>query len=255
MVNLEQIITLAFIQGMTEFLPVSSSGHLALIHVLTPWADQGVQLDLALHGGTLFAVIFYFRRDIVAYIASPLSHATQCLLIASLPVVIAGGILLASGFANIIRMVEIIAWANLIFAIPLWLADHYMPAHRTMAHMSRMNALWIGLAQIFALIPGASRAGPTITAGRACALNRHDAARFSMLLAVPVIVLLMLANLWTLWRAPNEVMLSQAWIAMGFAAMIGLVTIHVFLKYTQNMSFLPFVFYRLALGIVLLWWL
>lgn len=253
--ELPHILVLALIQGVTEFLPISSSAHLILASSVSGVRDQGVAIDLALHGGTLLAVLVYFRRDIVDYCTAPFSRATQCLLIATLPIVIVGGLLFFSTHLDIFRMVYIIAWANLIFALPLWLADHYCPARRDMYALTRKQALLIGVVQIFSLIPGASRTGVVITAGRMFALSREAAARFSILLSIPVIGLLALANLWQLTRAPDSQMLITALIAMAASAGVAFAIIHIFLDLTRRISFLPFVMYRIMLAIAILLWL
>ncbi|MDP6218233.1 MAG: undecaprenyl-diphosphate phosphatase, partial [Alphaproteobacteria bacterium] len=195
---------IALIQGITEFLPVSSSGHLVLIPHITAFADQGQVMDVAAHIGTLAAVMLYLRRDITAMLASLFTRAvdkmryrrlTGLLIIASLPVLIAGLLLEMAG-AEFLRLVWIVASANLVFALWLWVADRrdiQTDLSRSDTRqpewekLSYRHALYIGLAQIFALIPGASRSGVTMTMARQLGYDRLSAARFSLLLSVPVI--------------------------------------------------------------------
>lgn len=255
------LFALAIIQGVTEFLPVSSSGHLALAHSVTAFPDQGVLVDVALHGGTLLAVIAYFRHD-VALILRGLIHLVLRresfearmagnLIIATLPVLVAGGALVLSGYADTLRSPTVIAWASIGFALPLYLADR-LSQRLDFSSTTWSTALFIGLAQICALIPGASRSGVTMTAGRFCGFNRHDAAKFSMLMAMPVIGLFALAGLLDLYQSQDHGRLSVALIGAAVAAIFAFATIHGFLKLTARVSYTPFVLYRLALGIVIL---
>ena len=262
----EHLLILALVQGATEFVPVSSSGHLNLLHALTPLPDAGVGMDVALHAGTLLAVILYFRRDVGALMRggfnlilhphsignNPQNNAALYLIIASLPVLCAGAALMASGKIDILRTAQIVAWANIIFALPLWLADRYGAHTQSIQNMKAHPALLIGLAQILALIPGASRAGVTIMAARALGFNRFAAARFSMLLSIPVIAAFALAALFDLLKKGDETALSAMLIGAGLAALVALITIHLFIKMMQKMSLTPFIIYRIMLGIGLL---
>lgn len=259
--SLIYITALALIQGLTEFLPVSSSGHLALIHSITALPDQGVLVDVALHGGTLLAVMVYFHRDLLRMLTGLMdiirkqksANAALALniIFATIPVLIAGGALVWSGYADVLRTPQVIALSSIIFAIPLYVADR-MAVRVTVDGLSLKSALIIGVAQICALIPGASRSGVTMTAGRACGLNRADAARFSMLMAMPVIALFALAGLVDLYQEPASEKFSAALIGAGIAALIAFLTIHGFLKLTQRFSYTPFVIYRIALGTIIL---
>ncbi len=259
--SLIYVTVLALLQGLTEFLPVSSSGHLALVHSIMDLPDQGVLVDVALHGGTLLAVMTYFHKDLWRMLgglidlvrrktSADAALALQIIL-ATLPVLVAGGLLVLSGYADILRTPQIIALSSIFFAIPLYLADR-ITARLTMDQLTVKAAALIGLAQVFALIPGASRSGVTMAAGRGCGLDRADAARFSMLLAMPVITLFALAGLVDLYRAPSTDMFSAALIGAAMAAIVAFLTIHWFLKLTARFSYTPFVIYRIALGGVIL---
>ncbi len=260
------LLTLALVQGATEFLPVSSSGHLNLIHALTPLPDAGVGMDVALHSGTLIAVMVYFRRDVRALILGAVDilaqrrerhdsarrDTTLYLFIASVPVLLVGAVLMASGFIDALRTAYVVAWANLIFAVPLWLADRYGARLKSITDMSLHPAVLIGCAQVLALIPGASRAGVTMTAARALGFSRPEAARFSMLLSIPVIAAFALASLIGLIYQGDDTALMAAATGAALSALVALASIHIFMKMTQVMSLTPFVLYRLALGIGLL---
>ena len=269
--GLDHLLLLAAIQGITEFIPVSSSGHLQLVHGLTAFPDHGLAVDVALHAGTLLAVMAYFyrdvglmlvgARDIVRRQPSAPAHLVRVLVIASLPVLLAGATLVVLGVTDALRKPEIVAWASIVFAIPLWLADR---RHATRSSdikareggdpqtISPHQALIIGSAQMLALIPGASRAGVTIMAGLYLGFDRTQAARFSMLLAMPVIGAFALVGLVDLVQAGALEALGTALVAGLLAALFAFATIHVFLKMTRTIGLLPFVIYRIGLGIGLL---
>ncbi|MED5565028.1 MAG: undecaprenyl-diphosphate phosphatase [Pseudomonadota bacterium] len=269
--GLDHLLLLAAIQGITEFIPVSSSGHLQLVHGLTAFPDHGLAVDVALHAGTLLAVMAYFYRDVGLILVGardivrrqPSAPATLVwvLMIASLPVLLAGAILVVLGVTDALRKPEIVAWASIVFAIPLWLADR---KHATRSSdikasergdvqtISPRHALIIGLAQMLALIPGASRAGVTIMAGLYLGFDRTQAARFSMVLAMPVIGAFALVGLVDLVQASALEALGMALVAGLLAALFAFATIHMFLKITRKIGLLPFVIYRIGLGIGLL---
>jgi undecaprenyl-diphosphatase len=269
--GLDHLLLLAAIQGITEFIPVSSSGHLQLVHGLTAYPDHGLVIDVALHAGTLLAVMAYFRRDVGLMLVgardiirrqpSAAAHLVQVLVIASLPVLLAGAVLVALDVTDALRKPEIVAWASIIFAIPLWLADRRQASQSSditasegddPQSISPRHALIIGLAQILALIPGASRAGVTITAGLFLGFDRTQAVRFSMLLAMPVIAAFALVGLVDLVQASAHQALGTALVAALLAGLFAFATIHIFLKMTRMMGLLPFVIYRIGLGIGLL---
>lgn len=260
--TLLHIIVLALIQGLTEFLPVSSSAHLILGSRVFGWPDQGLVFDVATHLGTLVAVVFYFRgmiREMLVAWVQPVRSAGQArhralgkyLVIASIPVILVGA--LGSGWVEThLRDVRVIAYSTLLFGVLLWVADAFFKQGRKLEQLNMKAGLMIGLAQVLALIPGASRSGVTITMGRMLGFDAEDAARFSFLLAIPVIsaagaygVLRMIQN--------NA---GINWIDFGLAvavsALAGWVCIAVFLTVLPRVGLLPFVLYRLALGFGLL---
>jgi undecaprenyl-diphosphatase len=258
----DHILILALIQGVTEFIPVSSSGHLTLAHGLTALPDHGVAMDVALHFGTLLAVMVYFRADVMRLMSGlvhlPLRRQTQQaraathMIYATLPVLIAAALMLASGMVESLRSAQLVAWASIIFAVPLYLADRFAPAEKTVSDMADRPAMLMGLAQILALIPGASRAGVTIMAGRALGFSREAAARYSMLMAMPVIAAFALVGLLQLISAAAWGALGQAALGALLAAIFAFITIDLFLRLTRRMSLLFFVAYRIALGATIL---
>jgi len=269
MLDFSAYFFIALIQGITEFLPVSSSGHLVLIPHITAFADQGQVMDVAAHIGTLAAVMLYLRRDITAMLASLFTRAvdkmryrrlTGLLIIASLPVIIAGLLLELAG-AEFLRLVWIVASANLVFALWLWVADRrdiQTDLSRSDTRqpewekLSYRHALYIGLAQIFALIPGASRSGVTMTMARQLGYDRLSAARFSLLSSVPVIAGAGVLKSISLYRASEGVDMLSLGLVAGLSFIFALLAIRWMMGWLARADFRIFVFYRLGLGIVLL---
>ena len=257
-----QLIVLAAVQGITEFLPISSSAHLILVPVLTGWRDQGLVIDVAVHVGTLLAVLLYFWRDIMDIVqgvarsfGGQRDRRRQTnglalffrLIVATIPV-LAAGYALNEFVSGGIRSVEIIAWATVGFAILLYLADRSSMTVRKLEHLSYGGALFIGCAQMLALIPGASRAGVTMTAARLLGMERPDVARFSMLLSIPVIIAAGALKGIELYQSGDAQLTSDALMAAGLSAVFALITIALFMAWLRRASFAPFVIYRILLG-------
>lgn len=263
--SLEQLILLALIQGITEFLPISSSGHLSLVHELTGWADQGVLVDVAVHTGTLGAVLLYFRRDVWAMAQGGLAllqgnftdDGRMALYIvgATIPVVLVGYFLLSTGYVDVLRAAAIVAWANLFFAGVLWITDRAGAMTRRLEQMTWSAAMIIGGAQVLALIPGASRAGVTISAARMLGFEREGAARFSMLLSIPTILGGAVASSIKVYETGDVSLGADMGIAALLSFAVALAAIHLFLKMMTYMTLTPFVIYRVVLGVGLLGWL
>lgn len=260
--TLLQLVVIALVQGVTEFLPVSSSGHLRLLALFGGWPDQGLAIDVAVHVGTLLAVVVYLRRECAAMaagllrlragLADPGVRLLAHLALATVPVVAAGGLAVlwfGSGWRN---SLPLIAWATLGFGVALHLADRLGAARRTLAEMGRASALAIGLAQMLALIPGASRAGVTITAARALGYGRRDAARFSMLLSIPAIAAAGALAAWELGAAADAALRAEALAAAGLAFAAALAAIAAMMGWLARATFTPFVVYRVLLGGALL---
>jgi undecaprenyl-diphosphatase len=195
--TLEQIIVLALVQGITEFLPISSSGHLILVPVLTGWQDQGLLVDVMAHVGSLAAIIAYFWRDVVGLMGGGLDlvrgrltqPARMVLYIAAatVPAVVFGLILKTTGFIEAIRGPHIVAWNAIVFALLMLVADRLGAHRKVTADVTLWSAMAVGAAQALALVPGTSRSGVTMTAARALGFTRPEAARFSFLLGMPAI--------------------------------------------------------------------
>ena len=256
-----QTISLALIQGLTEFLPISSSAHLILVPVLLGWPDQGLAFDVAVHVGTLLAVLLYFRSEIVAMIAACVAWLTGrgasaesslalAVILATLPVIIAGFV-----FKDVIeqslRSPLVIATTTVLFAVLLWWADCVGRRERSEYQLNTLDIIVIGLSQALALIPGTSRSGVTITAALAMGLTREAAARFSFLLSIPTIAGAGLLKTKDLLEQSGAVDWGVIILGTVVAAVSAYACIYAFLKLLDAVGMLPFVIYRLLLGVVL----
>src|SRR5262245_11257507 len=260
--TIEQILALALIQGITEFLPISSSGHLLLVPLLTGWPDQGLMTDVMVHMGSFLAVVVYFWRDILKLIIGTFDllrgrmtlwgKLALFILAATIPAVIVGPILDKIGFMDQVRtMPQLVAWNAIIFGTLLYLCDRFGLWLKRMEDMTLGQALIIGVAQAIAIIPGTSRSGITMTAGRALGFERPEAARFSFLLGIPAIAGAGILKLGTAVSEGHMISGDQLLTAF-FTFLVALATIAVLMKLVKVTSFLPFAIYRVALGIILL---
>lgn len=250
---------LALVQGLTEFLPISSSAHLILPAALLGWEDQGLAFDVAVHLGTLLAVVSYFRRDLwrllIGWFASfggarsTDSRLAWLLILATVPAVIAG-LMLQDVVENHLRSIRVIAITTILFGLVIQLADLRSRGTRTLEQLHWKSALFIGIAQAFAVVPGTSRSGVTMAAALFCNLDRESASRFSFLMAIPAISGASLLLGLDLLQAP-----AVNWLELGYAlllsALVAFLCIHYFLKVISAIGFLPFVLYRIILGVVL----
>lgn len=261
-----QAFLLAVIQGLTEFLPISSSAHLVLLPIIMQWQDQGLVIDIAAHFGSLIAVLFYFRKDaqnlLNAWFGSfsnkektakqqQSSHKAWLLFYASLPILIIA-LLVQAYVMQHVRNAIVIGVASIVFAFFLWRADKRGKQVYDMHELTFYQAIIIGFAQAFALIPGASRSGVTMMAGMWMGLTRVEAARFSFLLAIPTILA---ATIFGAYRIVTQNALLE-WGLMLTVVLVSTLTawlcIHWFIKFVSKIGMLPFVIYRIVIGVVLL---
>lgn len=260
--DLVHVLVLAIVQGVTEFLPVSSSAHLVLAPVLLGWPDQGLSFDVALHLGSLFAIFSYFRHDILnmagAWVdsirhrrLSPNGRLAWAVLLGTIPVGLAG-LLFGPLIAHYLRSPVVLAWSMIVFGIILAWADWRPHAERTVEQMTWRDVVWIALAQAVALIPGTSRSGITLTAGLFVGLSRQAAARFSFLLAIPVIVLASLLQFKELTESPEVIDWTALAVGTVASAIASYLCIKLFLAFIQRIGVMPFVIYRIVLGVILL---
>ncbi len=263
--GIDQAWVLALVQGLTEFLPISSSAHLVLVPILTNWDDQGVAFDVAVHVGTLAAVMAYFRAELRAmsgdFIRSCLerrlvgeSKLMWWVLLATVPAGVAGLLLKFTGLDDAVRNLWVIVVTTLVFGVLLGYADRRANPGRHESSLTLQEALWIGAAQAIALLPGTSRSGITITAALLIGLAPNAAARFSFLLSIPIIMLAGGVETLKLVQQGVDTHWLPILIGVGVSFVSAYMTIHFFLKLLSRIGMMPFVYYRLALGIGLLGW-
>ncbi len=261
--DLMHVLVLAIVQGLTEFLPISSSAHLILAPVWLGWPDQGLTFDVALHLGSLIAIVGYFRRDLwqmaVAWARSLRTRRIEgdarlawAVLLGTIPVGLVG-LLFNDYISTEMRSPLLLAATMIGFGLLLGWADWRWRGERSVDQLTWRDVLWISLAQAVALIPGTSRSGITMTAGLMVGLNREAAARFSFLLAVPVIVLANLLQLHEASQTPAAIDWTALWLGTLAALVSTWLCIHLFLRFIQRIGMLPFVIYRLILGAALIW--
>ncbi|NVJ97328.1 MAG: undecaprenyl-diphosphate phosphatase [Alphaproteobacteria bacterium] len=260
------IFVLAIVQGITEFLPISSSGHLILVPALTGWPDQGLTMDVSVHVGTLAAVLLYFRDDtkgltlagLGAIGIAPARKATEdtiygklfwALVIATIPAVVAGLALKTSGAMDLMRGAAVIATTSIFFGLLLYVADKKGATEKALDRMAIKPALIVGFAQVLALIPGTSRAGITMTAARYLGFGRQEAARFSMLLSIPTILGAGVLLGKDIAESDDPVIWADAAIGAGLSCLAALAAIHFLMKWLERANMTVFVVYRVLLGL------
>ena len=256
-----QAIALGVIQGLSEFLPISSSGHLALVPWLLGWEDPGLSFDVALHFGTLLAVLWYFRMEWLALIKAafgilttgrvetPEKRRVVYLIIATIPGAI-GGFLLQKQAESAFRSPQIIAVALIVMGIVLWVVDKAVDQRRILGEMRWIDALLIGLSQVIALIPGVSRSGSTISTARGLRFDRESAAEFSFLMSMPIIAAAVVIE------GPKALqeggLTNELMSGVVASAISGWLAISVLMRYVSRHSYGIFALYRVILGIVVL---
>ena len=255
--TIEQIIVLAIVQGVTEFLPISSSGHLILVPQLMHWEDQGLVVDVMTHVGTLFAILIYFWRDVWRIAGGALElvkgkvtddgRLAIYIMLATIPAVAFGLFLKKFGFGDLERNVAVVAWNTILYGILMLIADTVGAQERTIKDMTLGSALIIGVAQALALIPGTSRSGVTMTAARFLGFTRPDAARFSFLLGIPAIAGAGVRTVGDALASGDPVTMDAVYCAI-LTFFAGLAAIAFLMALVKRVSFLPFVLYRMMLG-------
>lgn len=262
--SLLQLAVLAIVQGLTEFLPISSSGHLILVPQLLGWPDQGITIDVAAHVGTLAAVLFYFWRDVVRMLvglgrlargkSDPGARLALYLLVATIPA-LATGYLVEQYAAESFRSVALVAGTMIGFGILMFVADRAGLTILRVEHMTLGQALVIGFAQCVAFVPGVSRSGITMVAARFMGYERTEAARFSFLLSIPAIAAAGLYEGLKIYSQGSDARLADAAIVAALSAITGLLAIAILMRWLRDWGFGPFVVYRLLFGAALIAWL
>ena len=262
--SLFHLLILALVQGITEFLPVSSSGHLILVPAALGIPDQGLALDIAVHVGTLGAVILYFREDVAramrglapliqGRLSNPDARLAWLLIIATVPVVILGGALKITGFIEHVRSTTVIGWTTLIFGLVLFWADKTGKETKVASDWTIRDAITMGLWQAIALIPGVSRSGITITGARTLGYTRTEGARLAMLMSIPTITASGILLTGDVIGQMNWALARDAAIAAAMAFVAALAALVLMMRLLKSVSFTPYVIYRVFLGLTILW--
>ena len=245
-----EILILAAIQGITEFLPVSSAAHLILVAKYYSFNNQNLLIDICLHLGSLIAIIIYFQKDLFNF-KSNKKFLTK-IAVGTLPIIPLGFILYQTNLIQDFRSLEIIGWTSLIFGFFLYLSDKVKVKNKIEENFSIKSAIIIGLFQALALIPGVSRSGITITAGRALGFNRFDSAKISFFLAIPTLSAASLLSVYNIYKEESPELNFLAIIAVIFSAMFSFLTIAIFLNFIKKFSLKIFIIYRIFLSLAIL---
>ena len=245
-----ELLILSLIQGVTEFIPVSSSSHLILISNYLNFNNQNLSIDVSLHIGSFFAVIFYFKNDIFNFFHNRILFLK--ILVASVPVMIAGYVLVKLDLIDQLRNIKIIGWATILFAILLFFSDKFKKTKIIDNNLSLKSVLFIGVFQILSLIPGVSRSGITITAGRFLEFKRVEAAKISFFLSIPTLAAVSFFGINNLLETESLRFSLTNLLSIFLSFIFSLITIKYFLKYISKFSLSIFVIYRIVLGIIIL---
>ena len=245
-----EIFILSLIQGITEFLPISSSSHLILASEYLDFENQSLSIDVSLHIGSFIGVVLYFNKDIINFFKNKIFFIK--ILVCSLPVMIVGYILIETGYINKIRNIKTIAWTTIIFGLLLYLSDKFKLEKNIKNNFDYKAIFFIGFLQILSLIPGVSRSGIAITAARFLKFKRVDSAKISFLISIPILGAVSIFGLKNILFAESQYDAKINIFAIILAFLFSLITIKFFLKYLNKFSLNIFVYYRVLLGIILL---
>ena len=245
-----EIIALSLIQGITEFLPVSSSSHLVIVSEFFNFENRELEIDVSLHIGSFFAVIVFFRNDIYNFLKN--KYLFLKILISSLPVMIVGYFLVKFNLIDQIRNIKVIGWTTLIFGVVLYISDKSNINNKLSNNFTYKSAIIIGLLQILSLIPGVSRSGISISGARFLRFNRYDSAKIAFLLSIPTLAAVSIYGLNNLIESESFEFSLLLISSILLSFIFSLLTIKYFLKFVQNFSLNIFVIYRIVLGLCLL---
>ena len=245
-----EIFLLSLVQGITEFLPISSSSHLIILSKYSNFEVQSLGIDISLHIGSFLAVITYFHKDIINFFQN--KKLFLKILIASTPVIVFGFILIQTNFVERLRNTEVIGWTTLIFGILLYISDRFKLERNISTNFNLRSAIFIGFFQILSLVPGVSRSGISITAARFLNFKRFDAAKISFLLSIPTLGAVSIFGLKNLFTNEDVNISLFNLISIFLSYVFSLITINYFLKYIKSFSLNIFVIYRVLLGVILL---
>ena len=258
------IFILSAVQGITEFLPISSSGHLQMLPMISNIEKQTVLIDVSVHLGTLGGVIIFFFKDI-SKILNGFSNILKgkksadgkiliMIVVATIPLIIVGGIVWITNSVYLFRSIEIIAWTTLLFGILLYISDKFFLTVRNIETITTFQALIFGLAQVISIIPGTSRSGIIITFARFFGYKRTDSAKFAMLLSIPAIILPGILSTLEILSSENIKLQHDFFISLFVSFIFSLIALSLLMRWLKKSSFFPFAFYRIIIGILMLVW-
>lgn len=245
-----EILILSAIQGISEFLPISSVAHIVLVSKFYAFNNQNLLIDICLHLGSLLAIIIYFREDLFNFINN--KKFLIKILIATIPIIPTGYILYTTGLIEKLRTLEVIGWMTLIFGILLYIADKKKISKKIDLDFNNKSAVIFGLFQILALIPGVSRSGITITSGRILGFNRFDSAKISFFLSIPTLTAASILGIYNILKEESTELNFLAIIAILFSFIFSYFTIAIFLNFIKKFSLNLFIFYRIVLSLIIL---
>ena len=245
-----EILILSAIQGISEFLPVSSAAHLRLVSKFYEFTNQSILIDICLHLGSLIAIIIYFRNDLFNFIKN--KNFLFGILIGTIPIIPVGFVLFQTGLINQLRSLEVIGWASLIFGILLYISDKTKVTKTIKSEFNIKSAIIVGIFQILSLVPGVSRSGITISAGRLLGFNRFDSAKISFFFSIPTLAAASLLGLYSISIEVSADLNFLAIIAVIFSFIFSYMTIAIFLKFIKKFSLRVFVIYRIILSLFVL---
>ena len=250
MLSSVEILILSVIQGISEFLPVSSAAHLVLVSKYYAFTNQSLLIDICLHLGSLIAIIFYFRNDLFHFVKN--KKFLIKILIGTIPIIPVGYVLYQTGLIHQLRNLEMIGWTSLIFGIFLYISDKSKDTKKIENEFTNKSAIIIGLFQVLALIPGVSRSGITITSGRFLGFNRFDSAKISFFLSIPTLTAASILGIYNIQKEGSTELNFLAIIAVIFSFIFSYITIALFLKFIQKFNLNIFIIYRIILSLFIL---
>ena len=250
MLSSVEILILSAVQGVSEFLPISSAAHFVLISKYYAFSNQNLLIDICLHLGSLTAIVFYFRKDLFNFIKN--RNFLIKIIIGTIPIIPVGYILYQTGMINHLRSLKIIGWMSLLFGILLYIADKSKVTKKIETKFTNRSAIFIGLFQVLSLIPGVSRSGITITSGRMLGFNRFDSAKISFFLSIPTLTAASILGIYNVYKEGSDELNFLAVIAVIFSAIFSYITIAFFLNFIKKFSLNIFIIYRITLSLIIL---
>ena len=250
MLSSVEILILSIIQGVSEFLPISSIAHLVLVSKYYVFNNQNLLIDICLHLGSLLAIIIYFRDDLFNFVKN--KKFLIKILIGTIPIIPIGYIFFQTGIINQLRNLEVIGWTSFVFGILLYISDKTKIKKKIETDFTNKSAIFIGMFQVLALIPGVSRSGITITSGRLLGFNRFDSAKVSFLLSIPTLLAASILGIYNIYKEASPELNFLAIIAVIFSFIFSYLTIMIFLNFIKKFSLKIFVVYRIIISVLIL---